>query len=114
MKLSKVFGIVACVLLAGTTAANELSDEEQRMADWIDAHAEECIRDLLLANPADFAYEDITGLRWIEIDFPEDIIRARTMVLPHMQQLDLTRSPSTAKQPGPPPRPANARNCAAC
>lgn len=49
---------------------------------------EECIRDLLLANPADFAYEDITGLQWIEIDFPEDIIRARTMILPHMQQLD--------------------------
>jgi len=48
---------------------------------------EECIRDLLLDNPADFTYEDITGLPWIEIDFPEDIIKARNNVLPHMLQL---------------------------
>lgn len=49
---------------------------------------EECIRDLLLARPEDFGYEDITGLNWIEIDFPEDIVRARNKILPHMQQLD--------------------------
>lgn len=49
---------------------------------------EECIRDLLLDCPEDFGYEDITGLNWIEIDFPEDIIKARNKILPHMQQLD--------------------------
>ena len=49
---------------------------------------EECIRDLLLERPGDFSYEDITGLPWIEIDFPEDIIRARNNVLPQMLQLD--------------------------
>ena len=49
---------------------------------------EECIRDLLLDRPEDFGYEDITGLNWIEIDFPEDIIKARNTILPHMQQLD--------------------------
>ena len=49
---------------------------------------EECIRELLLDNPEDFGYEDITGLNWIEIDFPEDIIKARNNILPHMLQLD--------------------------
>lgn len=49
---------------------------------------EECIRDLLLDRPENFGYEDITGLHWIEIDFPEDIIKARNTILPHMQQLD--------------------------
>ncbi len=43
---------------------------------------EEAIRDCLLSNPELFDYEDITGLPWIEIDFPEDIIRARTKILP--------------------------------
>ena len=51
---------------------------------------EECIRDLLLDNPADFGYEDITGLNWIEIDFPEDIIKARHSILPGIVQLDQT------------------------
>ena len=49
---------------------------------------EECIRDLLLDRPEDFGYEDISGLHWIEIDFPEDIIKARNNILPHMLQLD--------------------------
>jgi len=48
---------------------------------------EECIRDLLLEHPEEFGYEDITGLSWIEIDFPEDVIMARDNVLPKMQQL---------------------------
>ena len=43
---------------------------------------EECIRDLLLADPERFAFEDITGLKWLEIDFPEDVDRARNEILP--------------------------------
>lgn len=43
---------------------------------------EEVIRDLLLHSPDEFGYEDITGLAWIEIDYPEDIKRARTEILP--------------------------------
>ncbi len=42
---------------------------------------EEAIRDLLLARPDAFGFEDVTGLPWIEIDFPEDIRRARDEVL---------------------------------
>lgn len=45
---------------------------------------EECIRDLLLDRPNDYSYEDITGLPWIEIDFPEDIRRAETEILPRL------------------------------
>jgi choline kinase len=48
---------------------------------------EECIRDLLLAGPEHFGFEDITGLNWIEIDFPEDVSRAQTDILPHILQL---------------------------
>jgi choline kinase len=45
---------------------------------------EEAIRDLLLETPDAFGYEDITGLPWIEIDFPEDIQRAQNEILPQL------------------------------
>lgn len=46
---------------------------------------EEAIRDLMCAVPlGTFGIEDVTGLPWIEIDFPEDIARAETEVLPHL------------------------------
>lgn len=41
---------------------------------------EEAIRDLILAHPGRFGYEDVTGLPWIEIDFPEDVTRAHALV----------------------------------
>ena len=46
---------------------------------------EEAIRDLLLEAPEVFGYEDITGLPWIEIDFPEDIQRAQNEILPQLR-----------------------------
>ena len=49
---------------------------------------EECIRDLLLETPGDFGYEDVTGLRWIEIDFPEDVDRAKSDILPNIMQIN--------------------------
>lgn len=45
-------------------------------------YMEEAIRAELLASPGDFAFEDVTGLPWIEIDFPGDIVRAETEILP--------------------------------
>lgn len=47
-----------------------------------EAPCEEAIRDVLLAHSARFIAEDITGLRWIEIDFPEDVKRAEIEILP--------------------------------
>jgi choline kinase len=44
---------------------------------------EEAIRDLLLAAPeGGFGYEDVSGIPWVEIDFPEDIDRAQNEILP--------------------------------
>lgn len=45
---------------------------------------EEIIRDAILAAPADFAFEDITGTPWVEIDFPEDIFEAEAEILPRI------------------------------
>jgi len=43
---------------------------------------EEAIRDLLLERPRDFTYLDVSDLPWTEIDFPEDVVKARDQVLP--------------------------------
>ena len=46
---------------------------------------EEPIRDLLRAiPPGTFGIEDVTDLPWIEIDFPADIARAETQILPRL------------------------------
>jgi choline kinase len=46
---------------------------------------EEPIRDLVLARDGqDLGFEDISGLPWIEIDFPQDVERAGSIVLPRL------------------------------
>lgn len=51
---------------------------------------EEPIRDMILASaPGIFGFEDITGLPWTEIDFPEDVVRARDVVLPQLLRADV-------------------------
>ena len=48
---------------------------------------EEAMREVLLASPAGtFGIEDITGIPWIEIDFQDDLQRARSEVLPQLSQ----------------------------
>lgn len=47
-----------------------------------DEPCEEAIRDVFLTNPTRFVAEDISGQRWIEIDFPEDVQRAEKEILP--------------------------------
>ena len=42
---------------------------------------EEPIRDMILAGPPErFGFEDISGLPWTEIDFPEDVVKARELL----------------------------------
>ena len=41
---------------------------------------DDVLRTLVLAGR--FGYEDVTGLRWIEIDFPADVIHARNQLVP--------------------------------
>jgi choline kinase len=49
-----------------------------------DVEYEEAIRDLILADPAAFRYADVTDLPWTEIDFPEDVVKARDTILPSL------------------------------
>lgn len=51
-----------------------------------DAPHEEALRNLLLENPAAFGFEDVSGLPWLEIDFPEDVVRANEQILPAIRQ----------------------------
>ena len=47
---------------------------------------EEAIRDVLLTSPRNtFAFEEVTNMPWIEIDFTADIERANTVILPLIQ-----------------------------
>jgi len=46
---------------------------------------EPAMRDVLLASPpGTFGFEDITGVPWIEIDFPSDLLRARRIIYPQL------------------------------
>jgi len=47
---------------------------------------EEALRDILLALPRAFACEDVSGLPWLEVDFPEDVERAIKQILPAIRQ----------------------------
>jgi len=46
---------------------------------------EEVVRDLLLERSHPFEVIEVTGLPWIEIDYPEDVSRAEREILPQLQ-----------------------------
>ncbi len=51
----------------------------------LDAPYEDAIRRVMVdCPPGAFAYADITGIPWIEIDFPEDLERAEKEILPKL------------------------------
>ena len=73
------------------------------VADYVDSGRanlphEEAVRDLLLEHSHAFESADVTGLPWIEIDFPNDVARATHEVLPQLQRLvsDGTRKSAEA------------------
>ena len=47
---------------------------------------EEVIRNSVLKSPEKFGFEDISGIPWIEIDFPEDIERAHREIIPKLSK----------------------------
>ncbi len=60
---------------------------------------EDAIRDVVLAEPPQtFGVEDITGLPWVEIDFPEDLQKARREVFPSL--VDLPSDPDLRRVAG--------------
>jgi choline kinase len=72
-------------------------DGARRVADILDARVqagrteepyEESLREAMLENDgARFGTLDVTGLPWIEIDFPEDVVRAEMEILPLLPAL---------------------------
>jgi choline kinase len=74
----------------GESAARALSERcgAYVTGGRIDEPYEEAIRDLLLESPGRFRFEDITGLPWLEIDFPDDVRRAEQEVLPRLSRIE--------------------------
>ena len=53
-----------------------------------DVTYESAMRDVLIGEPhGAFGYEDITGIPWVEIDFPRDLINAERTVLPRIKAM---------------------------
>ncbi len=50
----------------------------------LDVEYEEAVRDLILADPDRFSAVDVSDLPWTEIDFEDDVVRARSHVLPQL------------------------------
>lgn len=51
----------------------------------VEAIYEEAIRDVVISEPlGTFGVEDITGIPWVEIDFPEDLTKARQEIYPNL------------------------------
>jgi choline kinase len=46
---------------------------------------DDILRELVIARR--FSHVDVTGLPWTEIDFPDDLVRARDVVLPAIERL---------------------------
>ena len=49
---------------------------------------EDAIAAVIRASDPSFGFEDVTGLPWIEIDFPEDVERAERDILPKLVEGD--------------------------
>ena len=81
-----------------------------RVADAAQAHMdagrrhvtyEIAMRDVLLSEPpGTFGYEDITGIPWIEIDYPSDLMRAETQVLKRIHAHGREVTADAARQGG--------------
>jgi choline kinase len=65
----------------------------------VDVICERAMRDVILAADA-FGFEDVTGLPWIEIDFPEDVRRARSEILPRLMALPRQHGSDIARRRG--------------
>ena len=66
--------------------ANALAETAGRMIDegGSERPMEDAIAAVLRAANPPFGFEDVTGLPWIEIDFPEDVQRAESVILPKL------------------------------
>ncbi len=69
-------------------SASRLAEIISRYVDEgkTDEPYEEAFREILLAPETNINFEDISGLPWIEIDFPEDLIKAHDEILPAIER----------------------------
>ena len=75
---------------AATAARLARAIERYVQEGRVDVIYESPMRDVIFETPG-FGFADATGLPWIEIDFPEDLERARREILPRL--LDLPHTP---------------------
>ena len=70
----------------GEGTANALVETAGRMIDegGRERPMEDAVAAVLRASDPPFGFEDVTGLPWIEIDFPEDVARAESVILPKL------------------------------
>lgn len=68
----------------GTAAALVETAGEMIRAGGRERPMEDAVAAVLRAAAPPFGAEDVTGLPWIEIDFPEDVARAEEVVLPRL------------------------------
>ena len=61
------------------------------MRDGAHMPHEEAVRDLLLERSQVVEIADVTGIPWIEIDFPNDVLRAANEILPLLEPLRTER-----------------------
>lgn len=68
------------------TTARDLADrcDEMAAAGETRLEYEEAIRDLILRDPQRFGAVDVGDLPWTEIDFEEDVAKARSTILPQL------------------------------
>jgi choline kinase len=85
---------------SAATAAR-LADAAERYVEsgQVDVICEEAMRDVILQTDA-FGFEDVTDLPWIEIDFPADVRRARSEVLPRLVELPRDHGSEIARMEG--------------
>jgi choline kinase len=72
-------------LTAPTAAALAAVTDSFAQSGRADLPHEEAVREVMLSSP--FAYADVTGLPWTEIDFPQDLVRAHQQILPKLEEL---------------------------
>jgi len=79
------------VRLSAPVARTVAARVEEYMAyEPIEATYEEALRDVLIASPpGTFVPLDVTGIPWVEIDFPEDVERARLEIMPAIRAFTL-------------------------
>ena len=69
-------GTAAALVAAAAQMIEGAGGRERPMEDAVAA--------VLRAASPPFGFEDVTGLPWIEIDFPEDVARAEAAILPRL------------------------------